>query len=505
MRCLPLTKFLLPWMGFLLLWMGASGTLVAQSTSDSHGAEIAPAADDGAAVESDAAADGGAAVDDGGDDVSGNDDPPRALTTEFVLPAMVEEAAARLSACTVTVRVLPGKVGPEENAKDDYKYTSEGVIVCSGVSLSQGLVVTFISAQADSRFRVTLPGGEQSACRLSVVDHYSGLSLLETDAAELPGLEFAVELPAVGGTVLCASAAGIEKPSISLGILSGAGRSVGGLPPVLECDLRTTDTSSGAPVVDRQGCLLGVVAATDSAGERNGWTYAIPARHVQRLVAARTAGQVVVLDRRPPVAGLTLGSGDQEGTVIVERVAPGGPADKAGILVGDVVVQADGRTIRSAYQAVDLILKKIPGENVALKILRSGEPQTIDLALQGGIARSTVNQADLTSDARIGPQLSVRALAHGKFEVKNARGVAEVGVAPDGKPEASQTSPGEIVEDELELLRSQLDAFGVVIARLQEEIRQRDEHERETARLVQELSDEVQRLRKKLDKSQPKN
>jgi S1-C subfamily serine protease len=407
------------------------------------------------------------------------------------------KVAAQLMASTVTLRILPtGEPRANVPAKSPVQNPDEGVTVCSGVSLGNGLVVTFASASANSRFRLTLPNGEQAEGTLCVVDHYSGLSLLEIGRTNLPGLEPTKELPVIGGGLLTAAAAGIERPVVSAGILSAVDRSIPGtgLPPLLQCDVRTTETSYGAAIVDGEGRLVGIVAATAAPGDRNGWTYAISVQHVERLVRARQPQQLVVLQRRRPTVGLTMGPGEKEGQVLIERVEAGGPADKAGIRAGDFVVEAEGRTIRSAYQAVDLILKRQPGEVVQLVIRHGEQTRTVDVTLAGSAA--SLPTATDVPGVRIGPQLNVRAVGRRQIEVRNAVGIQEVAVEPN-------TPANRLPRDEASLLKAQLAGFEKVIEQLQQELRRRDQHQAKTEELIQKLTEEVIQLRKQLPAKEP--
>jgi len=308
--------------------------------------------------------------------------------------------------------------------------------------------------------------------------------------------------------VLTASAAGIEQPVVSLGILGGVDRAIpgSGLPPLLQCDVRTTDSSSGAPIVDREGGLIGVVAATSAAAELGGWTYAVPLKNpVARMLQAWTdaggdAAQLpIVIKRRRPSLGLTMGPGDKEGTVRVERVEQGGPAGKAHIGVGDAILEVDGRRIRSAYQAVDLILKKQPGDPVELVVDHGTGPARIGLVLGGtqGLAPAAV---DVNSPLRVGPQLNVRALSRNQVEVRQGGRIAELAVDPAAVANPVAGAGGESIgRDEMGLLKAQLAAFEKVIVRLQQEVDRRDGNQAKTDALIKSLTDEVNLLRKQLD------
>ena len=431
------------------------------------------------------------------------DETPQGAIATAAASAEAVPAAQKLLAATVTVRIA----APKSAATAQPALAGGGgVTVCSGVSLGGGKVVTFAAAPADSRFRVTLPGGEQAEARPAVADEYSGLVLLEILRRDQPGVTLAKVLPPVGSAVLTASAAGIELPVVSLGILGGVDRAIPGseLPPLLQCDVRTTDSSSGAAIVDRQGDLIGIVAATSAANGQGGWTYAVPARHVERLIKAHVEGggtsmrtkPLVVLKRRRPVVGLTMGSGAKEGTVRVERVEPGGPAAAAGIRTGDLILETDGRRIRNAYQAVDLILKKQPGDEIQFLVDHDGASRSVALTLASGATLDVAPYVAGDSPLRVGPQLNVRAMSRNQLEVRQGGRVAELAVEPAAEGEAGASAIG---RDEIGLLTTQLAAFEKVIVRLQEELNRRDEHQAKTEALIESLTDEVGELRKRLE------
>lgn len=416
-----------------------------------------------------------------------------ALTLSVVAPSLAAEAteaaAEKLIAATVTVRIavaaeVPAaaaerisepKTEPKSEQKSDAntetktpRRPAEEITVCSGVSLGEGLIVTFFTPPGDllsrhPRVRVTLPGGEQAEATIRVVDRYSNLLLLEIANKKLPGLMLAETPPKVGSAVLSAAAAGIEQPAVSLGIVAANERSVAGsdLPPVMQCDLRTTETSSGAAVINSAGQLLGIIAATSPAGpQANGWGYAISARHVERLVRSKVDGKTLELKRTRPMVGLTLGAGEAEGVVRVERVQADGPAAAAGIAVGDVVLETDEIKIRSAYQAVDLILKKQPGDSVRLLVERGGVKRAVEIRLAGGSAPLI---ASLPRDNNLQVGSPVKAtVKNGKIAVQGGDHATEVAVDPKAGP---RRSPG----DEVEMLRIQLQAFERVLTEMQKE------------------------------------
>jgi serine protease DegQ len=417
----------------------------------------------------------------------------------------VEDAAERLVAATVTIRSVQkpvaepsrdkatssaSRTSPSADGKGGAALSSNvqpatnEVTVCSGVSLGRGLIVTFRAmpeAGAEMpRFRVTLPGGDQAEALLRVIDRHSGLVLLEIENREVSGLRLAAQSPKIGSAVLTAAAAGLEEPAVSSGILGASDRSLTGvdLPPLLQCDVRTTETSSGAAVVDRHGELLGIVVATAVSGQHSGWTYALPARHVERVIAAKVDGKLIELKRRRPVVGFTIGAGEKEGAVVVERVEQNGPAAAAGIKPGDLIVETDGLKIRSAYQAIDLILKKQPGDRMTFSVERAGARHTLEVLLDGGaMPVAEIQQPADGALVRIGPQLKAMRARSGEITIRDDS-QPDVAVGPDrGKTRRS-------VGNEAELLRLQLGAYERVIESMQKEI---ESLRRETSQLREQV------------------
>lgn len=437
-----------------------------------------------------------------------------------------EDVAAKLLTTTVTVRsqVVKDEAGKNEVAKsgggtyggaraqaakpglvvlnnaqlaNDASDLAEGVTVCSGVSLGSGLIVTFSHPAAKDdpqavRYRITLPDGDQTKALPRVIDHFSSLTLLEISERSLPALEPNETSPRVGATLCTAAASGIEPPLVSIGIVSGVDRSLGGsdLPPLLQCDVLTTETSTGAAIVDRSGKLVGVIVAVPQVGQRGGWVYAAPAPHVRRLLDARVAGKLVVLQRRRATVGLTLGPGEKEGTVVVERIEPGGPAEKTGIRKGDLVLEAQGRKIRSAYQCVDLILGRQPGEKVNFVVQQGDQRRSLDVTLGGGPVATQQLGGYETQDAYVGPRVNVRVKGDNQIEVRGRSNVAELGVDP-----ASGNVSRRVAEDEVGMLKAQLAAFEKVILSLQAELRKREALHTKTGETIESLQNEVAELR----------
>jgi S1-C subfamily serine protease len=365
-------------------------------------------------------------------------------------PKSFAEAAVKLQNSTCLVRVLPSA---EPSAGDE----TRRVVLFSGVAIAgetqakllggdKCAIVTPIFAAPKGRIKVTLPGGGQAQGRIRVLDEYSGLALVLLDK-KLEPIEMKTDgedFP-VGSWVISAAAMGTELPLVSLGIVSGADRTIAGAtyPPLLQCDLRTADTSSGAGLVDVNGKLAGIVVGQKKEeNAAGGWTYAVPAKHVQRLLRAGEAAEarrrseaealakvaepetsdgadssaqpqvqllqepatpdprqrfdygtqdlfaqekesIVVLKCRRPIVGMVLDGGPDE--VYVQRVTENGPAWRAGVRKGDQIIAADDVKIRSVYQVVRPTLYKQPGDTQRYHVEREGEVKVVEIVLDGGV------------------------------------------------------------------------------------------------------------------------
>ena len=416
-----------------------------------------------------------------------------------------EQAAGRLRAATVTVRVTmppsPGEAPAATTRRATDSENSESpaprVMVSSGVLLGDGRVVTFVSAAGNTRIRVTLASGEQAEARPRVVDRYSGLTLLSTDEDDATGVEMADAAPPVGGWVLSAAGWGIEDPVLSFGILSATDRTLRGttFPPLLQCDLRTAVSSSGAGLVDRQGRLVGIVVGADGQKERDGWTYAVGVNHIRRLVRAEREDKVVVLPGpRRPVLGLILGPGPEPEQVIVQRVTPGGPADQAGVKQGDVVLAADGLSIRSVYQAVVPLMKKQPGDTLKLLVEQADGRSEIEVTLGGGVELPGPQFAGPIG--LMDPRIEVARVGENRFDVRDPRGsVRNLAVEPQAPADKAEPS-------RLQLLQKALDRYSSLIERYQEELQRREREHAEARQQIESLRQEITDLKRQLDDSQ---
>jgi len=173
--------------------------------------------------------------------------------------------------------------------------------------------------------------------------------------------------------------------TVTNGIVSALARSSGDgggndFSYYIQTDAAINPGNSGGPLVDMNGDLIGVNTAIVSAsGGSTGVGFAIPARLVRQVVSAAVGGGHTVV--RPWIGaklqGLTgdmarsLGLSAPQG-VLVAELWPGGPAERAGIARGDVIVSVDGQPVNDPSAVNYRIATQGPGASVSLLVRKAG-------------------------------------------------------------------------------------------------------------------------------------
>jgi len=134
-------------------------------------------------------------------------------------------------------------------------------------------------------------------------------------------------------------------------------------------------------LADREGRVIGINSAISSDGASNGNIgigFAVPID-----IAARSAKAIV--EGKPLQTGfLGVSSGDPtsgRGGAVIQDVTAGTPAAKAGLQVGDLVVELDGQVVTGRDDLIGRIRDHQPGDQVTLKVVRDGKEQTVTATL----------------------------------------------------------------------------------------------------------------------------
>ncbi len=179
--------------------------------------------------------------------------------------------------------------------------------------------------------------------------------------------------------------------SITMGIISALGRVALGISDYenfIQTDAAINPGNSGGPLVNVKGEVIGVTNAIFStSGGYQGIGFAIPSNMVKNVMdSIISQGKVVRgwlgVQIQPLTADLAaqFGLKDDNGVLLVD-VAEGGPAAKAGMKGGDVVVEYDGNKINDPYHFKNMVAETKPGKQVPVKIIREGNLMTVNVTI----------------------------------------------------------------------------------------------------------------------------
>ncbi len=323
----------------------------------------------------------------------------------------------------------------------------------------EGHVVTSDHVVADAaEVTVTLHDGARHEARVVGRDARTDLAVLKIeDAGPSAWLAFGDDADArVGDWVVAVGNPFGFGGTVTAGILSARGRDIraGGYGDFLQVDAPINRGSSGGPLFDTRGRVIGVNAAIyGPTGGNVGIGFAVPASIAAPVVAELIEeGKVsrgwlgVSLQPLTPELAESLGMEKAEGVLVVD-VAPDSPAARAGILRADVVTAAGGRPMESGKALARAIGAMAPGVEVVITVVRKGEPREVRVELAGwpgtGDGKEAVSEAPAAGPAS-GPRLGV------VLERREGRLVV-AGVDPDGPAAEAELRRGDVllsVDDE---------------------------------------------------------
>jgi serine protease Do len=183
--------------------------------------------------------------------------------------------------------------------------------------------------------------------------------------------------------------------TVTAGIISARGRPFFPVPgretPMLQTDAAINPGNSGGPLLNIRGEVVGINTAilSDRSQAGNlGIGFAVPINAVRELLPQLRQGKVtrgligVALARQVQKDVLEqLGARDGHGA-LVQQVTPSGPAAKAGVKPGDLIVEYKGTPVKDNDDLIDRVIRTAPGTSVPLKVLRDGKAQSLSVTVE---------------------------------------------------------------------------------------------------------------------------
>ena len=302
-------------------------------------------------------------------------------------PDSIAGIAARVSPSVVSIEVSKGNNGG----------TGSGFFLDStGHILTNNHVISF-AATAGASIRVRLANGKTYDAKLVGRDVSYDLAVIKIKVTDAPALQLGdSDAVQVGdGVIAVGSPLGLTV-TVTSGIVSEKNRSVtsgGGTREssfinAIQTDAAINPGNSGGPLVDLSGAVIGINSAIATTGSGFGGQsgsiglgFAIPINQ-----ARKTADQLIKNGSSTyPIMGVSLDiSYSGAGAKIPETpesVTPGGPAARAGIKPGDVIIEIDGKAVNTADEAIVKVRSLNVGDKIKIKYQRQGVTKEVSLVL----------------------------------------------------------------------------------------------------------------------------
>jgi serine protease Do len=278
---------------------------------------------------------------------------------------------------------------------DTHEFVQRGL--GSGVIVSkEGYILTNNHVITDTdEIRVRLFNGNEVDAKLIGTDPQTDIAVLQIDVDNLPTVQLGDSDQLKVGSFVLAIGSPLSEDlahTVSFGIVSARGRSLNNLTAYgdyIQTDAAINPGNSGGALIDINGQLVGINSAIASrSGGNDGIGFAIPINLAKGVMndliedgevsrgylGMYTAGEVDQTMAR------ALGLDNVRG-VIVGKVEEDSPADKAGLKEQDVIINLNGKEIRSWNSFRTSIASMKPGDKVTLGILRNQKDMDIDVTL----------------------------------------------------------------------------------------------------------------------------
>ncbi len=319
------------------------------------------------------------------------------VNEESAIISVVEKASPSVVAIGVSRRVV--------NPHDPFSLPrQEDETIGTGFVVSKdGVIVTNRHVVDDSagRYTVITKDGEKYDVKKVYKDAILDLAIVKIEASNLVPLEFGdtTQLK-VGQTVIAiGNALGKFTNTVTTGVVSGLGRKVvagnyfsgsaESLDNLIQTDAAINPGNSGGPLLNTSGQVIGVNVATSATAQNIG--FALPANLIKPIVTeflekGSVSRPYLGIRYRFVTRDLAIYNSIPQGTYIQE-VLTDGPADKAGVRAGDIIIRINGQSVDSESKISEVVSKSTVGSRLELTIWRDGVEVTKTAILQESVAQ----------------------------------------------------------------------------------------------------------------------
>ena len=344
----------------------------------------------------------------------------------------------------------------EEDGASQEKSVGEG----SGFFISSdGYIVTDNDVVQNAKsVTVTMMDGKTLDADVVGSDAITGIALLKVrQPSDYPFVSLSKQTPKLGDWVVAIGKPNDSGGTVAAGVVSADGHDVsdGSYVRFLKIDAPFNKDYLGGPAFNMQGEVVGVnIAVHSTSGGSVGVGLAVPANTAETVVSALEHGDVVPhgylgvsVQSVTPAMAESLGLKSASGAIIDDAM-PGTPAAQNGLKSGDVITKLDGNAIEDAADLTRRIASFKPGDKINLVIVRDRAEMTLDATL-AEYKTATVTKAENVDTAQneAAPTLGVALARADEVTGAGDKGVAIVGVDPNGAAAAEGLTAGDVILD----------------------------------------------------------
>lgn len=272
----------------------------------------------------------------------------------------------------------------QDNAEQSSGVGSGFILSTDGYVMTNAHVVD----DADTIY-VTLTDKREFKARLVGVDERTDVAVVKISASNLPAITIGDSNKVrVGEWVLAiGSPFGLDN-TVTAGIVSAKGRDTGDYLPFIQTDVAVNPGNSGGPLINMAGEVIGINSQIYSrTGGFMGISFAIPIDEAMRVAdQLKTVGKVVRGRIAVAIGEVTkdvaesLGLPKAQGA-LVSSVEPNGPADKAGIQPGDIILKFNGHNVETATDLPRMVGDSKPGSKATVTVWRKGQTRELPITI----------------------------------------------------------------------------------------------------------------------------
>jgi serine protease Do len=243
--------------------------------------------------------------------------------------------------------------------------------------------------EGSDEITVTLQDKREFKGKLIGSDPKSDVALVKIEGKDLPTLKLGDPAKLrVGEWVIAIGSPFNLSNTVTAGIVSAKGRETGELLPFIQTDAAVNPGNSGGPLINVRGEVVGINSQIfTTSGSYAGISFAIPIDEAQKIATLlRTQGKVVRGKIGVLIGEVTREVADAIGLpkaagASVSSVEADGPADKAGVQPGDVIIKFDGKPVESSVDLRRMVAASTPGTKVTATVWRNGAARELPMTV----------------------------------------------------------------------------------------------------------------------------